>query len=160
MYFYSALTFGFLPYIKILNVTPFILLYFIVLLTYFRKGFEPILIAAISGIIFDIFSSFGFGFYTLYFLIAAIVIRLLYQEGMREISLFRYLVIILSLLALHYIGKVALLYFDKGSIDLSLYILPMVYFLLINTAFATVFYPINNYYFDKLKQLENYLKRQ
>jgi hypothetical protein len=84
----SLLTLGLLPTVSIANTVPLLPLFFIIALAYFRKGFEPIILAAaMAGIFFDFYSAYQFGFYIIFFILVAVIIRVIYHEGMNSISL-------------------------------------------------------------------------
>ncbi|MBW6432110.1 hypothetical protein K0A96_02905, partial [Patescibacteria group bacterium] len=80
----SLLTLGFLPTVSIANTVPLLPLFFIIALSYFRKGFEPIILAAMAGIFFDLYSAFQFGFYVIFFILIAVIIRVIYHEGINS----------------------------------------------------------------------------
>lgn len=156
----SALTLGFFPYLTVANTVPLVPLFFVILLTYFRKGFEPILLAAISGIILDIFSAYDFGFYILFFLFTAVLIRVIFIEGLKEVSFSGYMAISGGALFLYYLAQVGVLYLDDVSLEFVDLLLPLLYLVLVNGVWAVIMYFAGNWYFEKLKMLENYQKRR
>lgn len=152
--------FSLLPSFSIFNVVPLLPLFFIIALTYFRKGVEPILLAALAGVFLDFSSSYGFGLYLSLFLGTAVLVRLFFQEGMTELSFISFLAFSLSGLTVYFSLQIFLLY--RAGVDLSFtpLIQPFVSFMVVNLVFILIFYPLNTWYFEKIKVLENYQKRR
>jgi cell shape-determining protein MreD len=155
----SLLTLSFLPVVLPFNMAPLLPLFYLIGLTYFRKGFEPILIAAITGIVLDFYSSFGFGLYLGLFVGIAVVIRLFFQEGMKEMSFGAYLLFSISALLTYFSLQIGLLYM-KGVITSGDVWVKLLIFLLGNVVFMALIYPFNNWYFEKIKKLEDVQKRR
>lgn len=156
----SLLTLGLLPTVSIANTVPLLPLFFIIALAYFRKGFEPIFLAAMAGIFFDFYSAYQFGFYVIFFILVAVIIRVIYHEGMNSISLARFFIICVLSITFYFLLQLALI----GLSDVSILSFEMLksfgYLVVVNIAWAFIMYFAINWYFDKLKDLENYQKRR
>ena len=69
---------SFFPHFKIFNVTPLIVIFFVICLAYFRKGREPFLLASFSGVFLDFNSAYPFGTYLVFLLILVTVIKIFF----------------------------------------------------------------------------------
>ncbi len=159
MIFLSFLSLSFLPNLKIFGVAPILPIFFLVALSNFRKGFEPILLAAFFGIIFDIYSSYPFGMYLVIFLLISGAVRYMYQEGMKTLSFQSFSIISFIALVGTITTQILFIYFDKVIIDKSL-IIPALSFLLVNMIYAILIYVFSIWYFEKIVSLEDKLKRR
>lgn len=152
----SFLSVSFLPHLRILGALPILPIFFIIPLAYFRKGFEPLILAAFTGIFFDLFSTLPFGFYLVFFLALAAVIRYLFQEGMHHLPFGRYFLFV----------AIAIIVFEGAQLGFVLntvraaIIWPVVAFLAVNFIFAIIFYIFVNWYFEFLFRLGDKLKRR
>lgn len=156
----SLLTVSFLPNFTVFGVVPLLPLFFVIGLTYFRKGFEPVLIAALAGVLLDFYSSYGFGLYLTIFLGIAIAVRVFYQEGMKEMSFWSFVIISTASLTLYYLAQVLLLINSEVGIGFVSILKPYALFMLINAVYLLLAYPFNIWYFEKMKVLEDYQKRR
>ncbi len=154
----SILSLTFLNNIALFNVTPILPLFYVTSLTYFRKGFEPILLSVLAGLIYDFFSATPFGFYLILFLAIASLVRIFYQEGMKEMTLIGYFSFVSFGLLAMFLGQVAVLFFgDVAFKPLSL-LVPFVKTFFVNMLWALLLYFAIIWYFEKVKVLENKLK--
>lgn len=155
----SITTVGFLPYVTFFNTVPILPLSFIIALSYLRKGFEPILLATLTGFFLDVFTAPEFGFYTIFFLLTSILIRIIFYEGIKRMSFFRYMIInSIAFLAL-FIAQVFALYFIGTALEIFPLLLPFSLFILLNLLGAIPLYFIAVYYFDKMGEIERKRKR-
>ncbi len=150
---------SFLPSLRILDATPLIPIFFVIALSYFRKGFEPLLLAAFSGIIFDFISPYTFGFYTFLFLGSVLMVRIMFQEGMKELGFLNYILWCSVIIVVYTIVQIVLLYIEKIEIDVSI-LEPTITTLITNILSALLLYFGLVWYFDKIKTVENVLKRR
>jgi rod shape-determining protein MreD len=155
----SFLTLSFFPSIKIFGVVPLLPLFFIITLSYFRKGFEPIILAAFFGIFFDIYSSYPFGFYLAIFLVTAGAVRYMYQEGMNTFSFMGFNLVAALAILLTLIAQIVLVLIGGAKLGTSL-IMPSVAFICVNMIYAILIYAFSVWYFDKISGLEHELKRR
>jgi hypothetical protein len=158
-YLLSLITLSTFNSLRIFGVAPLLPLFFIVTLSYYRKGFEPILLAAAAGLYFELFSAYPFGFYLFLFLLSAVVVRYMFQEGSRSFSFLSFMLINAAALIAYYLAQIVILYIDKVAIGSSL-LLPLVAGLSVNLICAILIYAFSGWYFDKLRELENVLKRR
>lgn len=158
-YLVSQITLSVLPNLRIFGAYPLLPLFLIILLAYHRKGAEPLLIAAFIGIYFDIFSSYPFGFYTFFFLGAVYIVRYMFQEGMRTLSFWHYLVISAASVAIFYTAQLIFLYFEGAGFSLGA-VRPVIAGLAINILCAILLYAPAEWYFEKIHSLEQKLKRR
>lgn len=156
---FSFLTLSFFPHLKIFGVAPLLSLFFIIGLAYFRKGFEPLFLAAVFGILFDINSAYPFGFYLTIFLIAVGTMRYMFQEGMKTFSFASFLLISFVALLSIIVLQVIFVAIDKTSISV-LFILPILAFVGVNMVYAILIYAFSNWYFEKIQRLEHKLRRR
>jgi rod shape-determining protein MreD len=156
----SLLTLGLLPTVSIANTVPLLPLFFIIALAYFRKGFEPIILAAMAGIFFDFYSAYQFGFYAIFFILVAVIIRVIFHEGMNSISLLRFLTLSGLSITFYFIIQLALIGLSDASILSFEMIKSFGYLVVVNITWAFIMYFAVNWYFDKLKDLENFQKRR
>jgi cell shape-determining protein MreD len=150
----SALTIGFFPYISPVNTVPLLPLIFLIPLAYFRKGFEPILVAALAGLFFDLYSAYQFGFYIIYFLMVVAIIRVLFHEGLNHISFALFTTIILSAISALFVIQSVIVYLGEASLKITDVLFSFGYLVVINFIAASLIYLGINWYFDKLKELE------
>lgn len=155
----SFLTLSFLPNLRIFGVIPFLPVLFVLSLSYFRKGFEPVILAAAVGIIFDCFSPYPFGFYLSIFLLAVGLTRFLFQEGMRTLTLGSYLFVSFTVLGVYFFAQIIILYLQKASLGLNLF-WAGVAFLGVNLVCVILVYAFSVWYFEAIARLNNYLKRR
>lgn len=153
----SFLTLSFIPHL--MGFSPILPVYFIILLTYFRKGFEPLLLAALFGIVFDLFSSYPFGFYLVFFLGLAVLIKYMFQEGMRTLSFWFYVFISLFATVLFYLSQALNLFLNKVPFTPKA-LVPLGWGLLANMVFVILLYVFSDWYFDSINRLEDNLKRR
>ncbi len=156
----SALSLGLLPYLSAGNTAALLPLFFVISLSYFRRGFEPIILAAFSGLILDIFSAYQFGFYLLFFLATAAVVKIAYSEGLKEVSFGRYLLLAVLTILPYFALQVLLLRLADVSVDYLLLPLPFLYLIGFGLLTGGLMYYFSSWYFDKVKVLENYQKRR
>jgi cell shape-determining protein MreD len=142
-----------------MGFSPILPVYFIILLTYFRKGFEPLLLAALFGIVFDLFSSYPFGFYLVFFLGLAVLIKYMFQEGMRTLSFWFYVFISLFATVLFYLSQALNLFLNKVPFTPKA-LVPLGWGLLANMVFVILLYVFSDWYFDSINRLEDNLKRR
>lgn len=154
---FSFLTLSFFPHLRILGTVPLLPVFFIIPLSYFRKGFEPIFLAAAFGILFDLFSSYPFGFYLSFFLFLAVLVRFFFQEGMRTISFWYFMFLSFISIAVYYFSQIGFLYFT-GIKPTTLTIMPIVWGVVVNLVCAILLYIFSEWYFDLLNRLEDRLK--
>lgn len=150
----SILTVSFFPYVSFGNTVPLLSFIFLVPLAYLRRGFEPIIIAALAGLFFDLYSAYYFGFYLIFSLILVSLIRVIFYEGMNHITLARFLTITFLAFSLLFIAQTLLLYFSDAHLNLASLVLPFVYLIVINLFSAFIMYLGINWYFDKLRDVE------
>lgn len=150
---------SFIPSLGIFKAGPLLPLFFIIALSYFRKGFEPLFLAALSGFIFDFFSSYPFGFYLILFLGASLVVRIMFQEGMKELSFYFYLILSVIFLFIYSITEVIIMYLSNVPISVNIF-MPILQTIIINITFSFFLYFGIVWYFDKIKDIENVLKRR
>jgi hypothetical protein len=151
---------SFLPSITGSGITPLLSLFFIIGLTYFRRGFGPILLAAISGILMDFFSASFFGFHLGIFLLVAVLIRFLFQEGMKELSFGHYLGISAAALVVYFGLEIASLAALESNITVPGILKPFLGFFTANILCAVLVYWFNTKYFEVTKKMEYYQKRR
>lgn len=156
---FSFLTLSFFPNLRIFGVVPLLPLMFIISLSYFRKGFEPIFLAAVFGVIFDIFSPYPFGLYLSVFLLAAGIVRFMFQEGMRTLTFGSYMLISGIVLSVYYLAQVVILYIQKATFSSDI-ILATLSFFGVNLLCAILVYAFSGWYFESIASLNNYLKRR
>lgn len=154
LFFLSILTIGLFPYVSFYNTVPFLPLSFVLAISYFRKGFEPILLSALAGLFIDVFSGYGFGFYTIFFLVSAVTVRTIFHEGLNHISFIRYTIINIIAFATLFLVQVMGLYLEKSEFELFSLILPFLIFVIINLLGSFVLFFGINRYFDKLIELD------
>lgn len=158
LFLFTVLNVSFMHKIEIFGVTPLLPLFLVVALTYFRKGFEPLLLAAFAGFILDNFSASPFGFYIILFLSISAAIRFLYQEGMKEMTITGYAIFSMVGILTYYIAQIGVIYFNDGFLDLQDILLKFITVLLVNAVWGLVLYFPVTWYFEKIKQVENRLK--
>lgn len=149
---------SFLHIVEIFGVTPLLPLFVVVALTYFRKGFEPLMLAALSGFILDLFSANPFGFYIILFLSVAALIRFFYQEGMKEMTFMGFALFSFIGILGYYLAELLIIYFSDGYLDIKNIFLKFLTVLLVNAAWGLVLYFLSVWYFEKTKQIENKMK--
>lgn len=159
LYLTSLLTLSTFPNLRIFGVIPLLTLYFVIALAYYRKGFEPILLAALAGIYFDIYSSYPFGLYFFLFTISALIVRYMFQEGMRSLSFWYYLVICGISLFAYYLFQIIIMYLNKVELGTNL-LFPIFSGIAVNLVCVILVFAFSNWYFDKLTTFENKLKRR
>jgi rod shape-determining protein MreD len=147
------------PYFSVLHVIPMLSLFFIVGLSYFRDGFEPIILAALVGLFFDLTSVNPFGFYLVLFLSAAALVRYLFQKKMNSLSFWRYYLICGIFVTVGYMAQIVILYFSDVTINFMSF-RPLIYSILLNTIFIFAMYFFVEWYFDKMIRIEDKLKRR
>lgn len=155
----SLLSLSVFPHLKIIGVVPLLALFFVIALAYFRKGFEPFLLAAFAGIFFDLYSSYPFGFYLALFLFFCALIRFMFQEGMRTLSFWYFFAMSLLGLLIYYLFQIGYLAFKDIKITVD-FLWPVINGLLVNSVFVLLLYPFNLWYFDRVEMLEDKLKRR
>jgi rod shape-determining protein MreD len=153
----SFLTLSFIPHL--MGFAPILPVYFIILLSYFRKGFERLLLAALFGIVFDLFSSYPFGFYLIFFLGLAVLIRYMFQEGMRSLSFWFYFFISFFATVIFYLAQALNLYLNHTIFTFKA-LIPLGWGLLANIICVVILYIFSDWYFDNLNRLEDNLKRR
>jgi rod shape-determining protein MreD len=154
-----VLTLNVLPHVKILGVVPLLPLFFIIALSYFRKGFEPLIIAALCGIFFDLFSSYPFGLYLILFLLVSSLVRYLFQEGMRNLSFWFFMLLSFFGMSFYYVAQLLMLFREHVTLSWG-YLVPIGLGFLVNGVFAFLLYLFSEWYFDRLLMLEEHLKRR
>ncbi|MDD3480635.1 MAG: rod shape-determining protein MreD [Patescibacteria group bacterium] len=154
----TVINVSFLHQVEIFGVTPILPLFLVVALTYFRKGFEPLMLAAFAGFLFDLFSANPFGFYIILFLSVSALIRFLYQEGMKEMTFAGFWIFSLIGITTYYVAQILIIYLNDGYLDIGSIFFRFITVLLVNAAWGLVLYFLSNWYFDKVKQIENRLK--
>jgi len=155
----SFLSLSFFPYFKIFGVVPLFVIYFIVALTYFRRGFEPFAMAAFVGIFFDIFSPNPFGFYLTIFLLAAGIVRYIFPEGMNRLSFWYYGGVCLGIVLIYLLAQYGILYMEGVRFEIINF-WPLMLSLLVHAFFVIIFYVALEHLFDWEKSLESKLKRR
>ena len=155
----SFLTVSLFPHFRIMGVVPLLPLFYLIQLSYFRKGFEPLLLSAIFGIFLDLYSPYSFGLYLSLFLITAAVVRFFFDEGMRQLSYGHFILISLSAILAYYIAQFGLLMVE-GVRPTIMSIRPVVWGLLVNGVFATLLYAFGIWYFEWVLKVEDVLKRR
>lgn len=159
LYALSLLSLTVFSNLRIFGVSPLLPLFFIISLAYFRKGFEPLLLAALAGIYFDLYSSYPFGFYLVLFLFSATVVRFMFQEGMRSLSLWYYALISFGVLFIYYTAQIIYLVTQNVTIG-SNFIIPVIAGLAVNLFCVILIYVLSGWYFERLEALGDYLKRR
>lgn len=142
------------------GVTPLLSLFFIIGLTYFRGGFWPILIAALSGAMLDFYSASVFGLYLGIFLLIAVFIRFTFQEGMEELSFGHYLAICGVAILLIFVLEILILRFTGASVGFRGMLEPFFGYFVVNILSAVLVYYFNVKYFEATKKVEYYQKRR
>lgn len=155
----SFLTVSLSPHFRIFGVVPILPLFFIIQLSYFRKGFEPLLLAALTGIFMDLFSPYPFGFYLALFLLTSVVVRYFFDEGMRKLSYGHFILISLSAISLYYLAQLGILW-TEGVKPTFTAVLPVLYGLVVNGVFASLLYLFGLWYFEWILKIEDVLKRR
>ena len=151
----SLLGLSFVPSVTGLGVAPLLSLFFVIGLTYFKKGAGPILISALSGLILDFFSSSPFGLHLGLFLMVAVVIRLFFQEGMNELPFGHYLAISAGALVAYFAADALFLYFLGGGIKILELLIPFIKFTVVNLVGCLLVYAFNVKYFDSIMKFEH-----
>jgi rod shape-determining protein MreD len=155
----TFLTVSVFPYFRIFSVVPMLPVMFLVLAAYFRKGFEPILLAAFAGLVLDFASGSPFGFYLAALLLGAGIVRFVYEEGLKYFPIGFYLLYTALTLIILYAAQVAYVWIDRGVIIWNdLY--SLLWAVLLNLIFAIIVYVPGERYFDYASQLETKLKRR
>lgn len=157
--FLSFLEFSFLPHFKILGTAPFLVIFFIILLAYFRKGFEPFFIASFTGIIFDFFSSYPFGTYLIIFLIWVALVKIIFHEGLKRFPFVPFMIMSFFAIISFYITQTVMLFLEKATITISSWLV-YVLGLAVNGICAILLYFFADWYFDKISSLEHKSKRR
>jgi len=152
--FLSIITVSFLPHLLPYSLAPILPLSFIVIFSYLRKGFEPVILAAFSGFFLDIFASANFGVYTIIFLLTAVFIRVVFHEGMKRISFFRYITINTIVLLVLFLTELLILFFLEVPIVSISTLASFGRFFLFNLLGATALYWLVIKYLDKIEILE------
>lgn len=147
------------PHFSAFLLTPIFPLFVIVALGYYRKGFEPFILAAIAGILMDLFTSYPFGAFLVFFLLVIAFLRNFFQEGMRTISFWYYFGFTLGFSLLAQLAEVIFHISNKGLISLN-YLWYLAGFVAVTSVFSMLFYLFMTWYFEKTEKLENYLKRR
>lgn len=148
------------PALTATNTVPLLPLFFVIGLTYFRRGVEPLLLAAIAGIILDLYSAYPFGMYLGIFLAIAGLIRIFFYEGLKEMKLSTFTFLcMLGILTMN-LAQALMLAIDKVTIEAGTFALLAARSILLNLVFVIPLYLAINYYFDKIKKYENYRKRR
>lgn len=155
----SVVSASIFPHLRIFGVAPILTLFFIIQLSYFRKGIEPLLLAAAAGIFFDLFSPFFFGLYLILFLGVATLVRYFFGEGLRTLN-FGHYITISALALLFYMGSQLAVLLTHGIKPGLNSLLPLGLGILINLIFAAILYFFGAWYFDKMLILEDRLKRR
>lgn len=155
----TAFELNFLPHFRIFGVIPLLVPFFIITLAYFRKGFEPFLVAAVGGIFFDLVSSYPFGVYLLFFMLIASLVRFFFHEGLKSLPLGHFLIMVASVTLLFYVGQGIYLFSQGVSVSLSSWIV-IFWGLSVNAVYAILIYAFSSWYFEKLSNLEHKLKRR
>ncbi len=155
----SFLSLSFAPHFRIFGTVPLVMVFFLIALAYFRKGFEPLAIAAFVGFFFDLFSPQPFGFYLLFFLLLVGVIRFLFQEGMKQFSFWYFLMLSLISVLIYYLAQYSILYVEGVRFE-TINFWPLMLGILVNIGFAIILYAPLERFFDWQKGLEYKLKRR
>jgi cell shape-determining protein MreD len=155
----NILTLSLFPGLRVLGIIPLTPLFFIIALAFFRKGFEPLLLAALSGVYLDMYSSYPFGLYLVLFSFSVVAVRYMFQEGMRTLSLWYFLIVCMAAYFAYNVTQVVFLLADKVSIGVSA-IYPILVGTVVNIICAILVYVSSNWYFDKLDVLADKLKRR
>lgn len=157
--FFSLLSLSVFPYLKILGVVPLLVPLFLISLSYFRKGYEPFLLAAFAGFFFDLFSSYPFGYYIFFFLFVSVIVKIMFQEGMRTLSFWYYFLLSSFSLFIFYSSQLVFLYFEKANFTVEL-LYPILSGLVVNLVCVILLYIFSDWYFDRIASLEDKLKRR
>lgn len=155
----SVFSLSVLPHIRLFGVVPLMVPFFLITLTYFRKGFEPFILAAFTGFFFDLFSSYPFGFYLSFFLFLAVIVKSTFQEGMRSLSFWYYCLFSFLALLIFYGSQIGFLYFQGASLSAQIY-KPLLSGLIVNAVCVILLYVFSGWYFDRLNSFEDALKRR
>lgn len=142
------------------GVTPLLTLFFIIGLVYTQKGSVPVLMAAFAGLLLDFLSPSFFGLYLGLFLLTAVTIRFLFQEGMNDISLNHYLVISLAALTVCLLANMVELFSQESLPNLSVILMPTAIFYGVNLLFAVLMYFLNIKYSDYVRKFIHYQKQR
>lgn len=145
----SALELSVLPHFRIFGVVPLLVPFYILMLAYFRKGVEPFLLAAMAGIFFDIFSLYPFGFYLIFFMSIAAIIRIFFHEGMKSMPFLHFLIMSIALCVILYTAQIVFLALNGTAIEFSQSGI-LALGLLVNEIYAILLYAILAWYFGKL----------
>lgn len=157
--FLTLITVAVLPDFRIFGVVPLLPLFFLISLAYFRKGFEPVAIAALAGFFLDVFSGYPFGLYLATLLFIVVLVRFLFQEGMRSLHLGSYLSIAAGTLVVHFLAQLVLIYLEIKTVPLVA-LVSFGQFLAVNLVFAIIIYTFDVWYFDKIQEVNDILKRR
>jgi len=140
-----------LPYFKLFDATPFLLIPFFVILSVKYKGLFHLFLALIFGIVFDFATVGVFGKFTFIFLITVILGRLLfYRDSSYDTSQSFFILLVISTL-LVYSSQLYLLYtlnFNGWQNFLLITILGLVYTLIC----GLVIYRLSGKYIDWLNK--------
>lgn len=148
-----------LPHFGIFFVVPLLPLFFIIPLTYFQKGVEPVLLSALVGAVLDLFTGYPFGFFLSLFLLVSLLVRLFFQEGMHRLSFWHYLMILGFSMLAFYAAQVIYFLVVRASLSWGI-IKSIVFGLASNLIYGILFYVFANWYFEKTVDIGNYLKRR
>lgn len=151
---------SFLPSLIGTSVTPLLTLFFAIGLVYTQKGPLPVLVAAFAGLLLDFLSPSFFGLYLGLFLLTAVTIRFLFQEGMNDISLNHYLIISLVALTFCLFANTVELYFKESMPDFSVILIPAATFYGVNLLFAVPMFFLNSKYHDFVQKFIHYQKQK
>lgn len=155
----SVISTSIFPHLRIFGVAPILTLFFIIQLSYFRKGIEPLLLAAAAGIFFDLFSPYFFGLYLILFVGVASIVRYFFGEGLRTLNFGHYITISAISMVLYMGSQIVVLLIHGIKPGLNS-LLPLGLGILINLIFATLLYFFGTWYFEQMLILEDRQKRR
>jgi rod shape-determining protein MreD len=155
----TSLSLSFFPNLAIFGVAPLLSLFFVILLAYFRKGVEPLILAAFTGIYLDFFSPYPLGLYLMLFLLVAAFVRYFFGEGMNRLSFWYYIAITEFSLLVYYSAQLIFLW-TEGVLPKLGDLWPVIIGLLVNSVFAIIVYAAGLRYFDWVTATEDKLKRR
>ncbi len=153
--FLSYFSLSFLPAFGLWGVAPLLPLFFVISLAYFRRGFAPILLAALTGILLDFYSAYRFGFYLGVFLVGVLTVRFLYQEGMERLSLLSYITLVTIPIVISYVAQNVVLKMGGAQFNIVAMGKTGLAYIGVNLVFAIVIYPLVQWYFEYTAKFES-----
>lgn len=155
----ASLELNFLPHIRVFNIVPLILPFYIITISYFRKGFEPFFLASLAGILFDFNSSYPFGTYLIFFLLITAVMKVIFPGEIKNLPFGHFMIMSVVVILTFYIFQSAYLLLSGTTLMWSSWPI-FAAGIIINAIYAILVYIFSIWYFEKISDLEHKLARR